>query len=1141
MCVTVDEFIERWRKNEGGAERANYALFLAEFCELLDLPRPDPADATHENNDYVFERAVTFKDEAGKTGYGRIDLYRKGCFVLEAKQSRWKGGRKEVALAAEQQGLPGIEAPEQRGRRSANKGWDVLMRNAREQAEQYARALPTSHGWPPFIIVCDVGHVFEIFADFSGQGKNYRLFPDRSGFRIYLDDLRDETVRERLRAIWLDPHSLDPTKRAAAVTRDIAKRLAKVSQSLEERGYAAEKVAHFLMRCLFTMFAEDTALLEPGSFAEVLGDARANPGSFAPMLEELWRSMDEGGFSGVLRRNVRKFNGGLFAERTAIPLQKEEIGELHEAAKHVWTEVEPAIFGTLLEQALDKAERKRLGAHYTPRAYVERLVIATIIEPLRQEWEGEVLGTVERERAADPPAAIKAVHDFHVKLATTKVLDPACGTGNFLYVALELMKQLEGDVLEVLADLGGQEALAMETMSVHPKNFLGLEINPRAAAIAELVLWLGYLQWQLRNGGAVADPVLERLSNITAMDAVLRHDGEHLKADGSGTELLNPRRPQWPEADYIVGNPPFIGGKDVRQRLGEAYAVALWKAHPKINRSADFVMYWWDRAAEISATKGSRLERFGLVTTNSITQEFNRRTIARHLDGSNPLSLITAIPDHPWTKAAADSAAVRIAMTVAAGKARQGKARQGKDGTAVSDGRLYRIVKEAGLDSDAPDILLRESFGIISSDLTIGTDVTKSRPLLSNEWLCSRGMSLHGAGFIITQAEAERLGLGRRDGLERHIMPYRNGRDLMGRSRDVLVIDLVGLEEADVRQRYPEVYQHLLRKVKPDRDANNRATYRDNWWIFGEPRRELRPALAGLPRYIATVETAKHRVFQFLDAAVLPDNKIICIPLHAGYALGVLSSRVSVVWSLVAGGWLGAGNDPVYVKSKVFDPFPFPDSTEDQRTRIGTIAEELDATRKEVLAEHPDLTLTTLYNLREKLVKGEAFTAKEEDQRMRGRVDIIAELHNRLDAAVAEAYGWPVDLADEEIVTRLVALNAERAAEERRGIVRWLRPEYQQKRAGVATLEKKPEAEQIEALLPDAKSPKPSFPRDAIGQTAAVLTELRAGGSYSAEAFAVRFRQGRKVTNRIEATLQALVRLGYVSHDAGGYRLRRAA
>lgn len=486
--IALERFIARWRANEGGAERANFPLFLTELCTLLDLPQPEPAAATHHHNDYVFERAVTFRDEAGKSGHGRIDLYKRGSFVLEAKQSREPGGAKEVALPSEQAVLPGFTAAQARGRRSAQRGWDVLMRNAREQAEQYARALPTEHGWPPFILVADVGHAIEVFADFSGQGKNYRQFPDRSGFRIYLDDLRNPDIHERLRAIWLDPQSLDPARHAAAVTRDIAKRLASVSKLLEERGYQPEPVAHFLMRCLFTMFAEDTGLLEPGSFTDVLSDARANPESFAPMLEDLWRTMDTGGFSPVLRKTVRKFNGGLFAERSAIALLKEEIGELYEAARHNWTEVEPAIFGTLLEQALDKVERKRLGAHYTPRAYVERLVIATIIEPLQREWETEVLGTVERERTIDPEGAIRAVHDFHVKLAGTKVLDPACGTGNFLYVALELMKRLEGDVLEVLADLGGQEALALETATVHPRNFLGLELNPRAAAIAELVL-----------------------------------------------------------------------------------------------------------------------------------------------------------------------------------------------------------------------------------------------------------------------------------------------------------------------------------------------------------------------------------------------------------------------------------------------------------------------------------------------------------------------------------------------------------------------------------------------------------------------------------------------------------------------------
>ncbi|GGO99021.1 class I SAM-dependent DNA methyltransferase [Stakelama pacifica] len=1124
--AALDAFIERWQHNEGGAERANFPLFLTELAQVLDLPQPDPADATHDHNDYVFERAVTFRDEKGKSGHGRIDLYKRSCFVLEAKQSRERGGAKEVAMAASQAALPGMDAGGARGRRSANRGWDVLMRNAREQAEQYARALPENHVWPPFILVCDVGHAIEIFADFSGQGRNYRQFPDRAGFRIYMEDLRDPDIRDRLRAIWLDPHSLDPAKKAAEVTRDIARRLASVSKRLEDRGHPAERVAHFLMRVLFTMFAEDTGLLTRGSFTQVLGEARTHPDGFAPMLEELWEKMDKGGFSTTLREKVRHFNGGLFSERSAIAMQREEIGELYEAARHDWTEVEPAIFGTLLEQALDKAERKRLGAHYTPRAYVERLVNATVIDPLQAEWEGAVLGTVEREREdGDTAAAIKAVHDFHEKLASTRVLDPACGTGNFLYVALELMKRLEGDVLEVLADLGGQEALALETSTVHPRNFLGLELNPRAAAIAELVLWLGYLQWQMRNGTSIADPVLEKLKNITAMDAVVAHDPERAKEDGSGTELPNPRRPEWPQAEYIVGNPPFIGGKDIRSRLGDAYATALWKAHPKINKSADFVMYWWDHAAEMLVRKGTKLKRFGFVTTNSITQEFSRRVIAKRLDGRPPISLIMAIPDHPWTKATKDAAAVRIAMTVAEGGKREGV--------------LLDVVAESGLDSDAPEIGLDQRAGEVHADLTVGADVTQAKPLLSNEWICSPGVKLHGAGFIVTPAEAEALGLGKREGLEKHIRPYRNGRDLTSRTRGVMVIDLFGMEEAEVRQRFPEVYQHLLITVKPERDANNRATYRDNWWIFGEPRRELRPAFNGLDRYIATVETAKHRVFQYLDQSILPDNMLVVMASDEPWHLAVLSARADLAWTTARGATLE--DRPRFTKSLCFDPFPFPNVTEAQKQIIGDLAEELDATRKQVLAEHGDLTLTGLYNLREKLMKGEAFTDAEQDQRMRGRVDIIAELHAQIDDAVADAYGWPRDLSDDQIVERLVALNAERHAEEKAGTVRWLRPDYQISKAGLTQLAPRAKAEQIEAMLPEAKAKKPAFPRDAIGQTASVIDSLRGGGAMTAEAIARHYSQGRKVEHRIAATLGALVRLGHVARDAEGYRLRKVA
>jgi hypothetical protein len=365
----AEAFITRWQGLEGGQERANYALFLTELCDALSLPHPDPADARHERNDYVFERVVARHRDDGDA-IGRIDLYRKNSFVLEAKQSRWKGGGKEIAGQSD---LFPADAPADRGRRGARRGWDVLMLNAKRQAEEYARALPTSHGWPPFILICDVGHCIEVYADFSGQGKNYTQFPNRQSFRIYLEDLRRPEVRDRLKAIWLDPHSLDPTRAAAKATREIAARLAQVSKVLEANNYPADEVAQFLMRCLFTMFAASMKLLPEESFRDLLNHCRKEPEDFLPLLTDLWGSMNEGEYATSIRAKVLKFNGNLFASATVLPLGREDIGELFEAAQKDWHEVEPAIFGTLLEQALDPAERRRLGAHYTPRSYVERL------------------------------------------------------------------------------------------------------------------------------------------------------------------------------------------------------------------------------------------------------------------------------------------------------------------------------------------------------------------------------------------------------------------------------------------------------------------------------------------------------------------------------------------------------------------------------------------------------------------------------------------------------------------------------------------------------------------------------------------------------------------------------------------------
>ena len=1135
----IEKFIARWTASSG-AERANFQLFASQLCRIIGVEEPEPAKEDGSLNDYTFERTVTFSHLDSAKATGRIDLYKKHCFIMEAKQSREKGRPKELVLPGQLDLLTADYQP--RGQRSANRAWDQLMISARRQAQDYARALPPSHGWPPFVLVCDVGHCIEVYADFSGQGKNYAQFPDRRGFRIYMQDLHDEKVRERLRVIWQKPTELDPARHSAKVTREIAIRLADVSKALEKRGqYKAGDVALFLMRCLFTMFAEDVELLPKDSFKELLQKCTKEPNKFVPMVEQLWQAMDVGDFAYAIEQRVARFNGKLFKSASAIPLEKQEIGELLAAAKADWREVEPAIFGTLLEQALDDKERSRLGAHYTPRAYVERLVVVTVIEPLRQEW-ALVQATAERlKEEKQTKEAIEVVRAYHERLCSTRVLDPACGTGNFLYVALELMKRLEGEVLEALVDLGGQEAFALDKQSVDPHQFLGLELNPRAAAIAELVIWLGYLQWHFRTkSSAPSEPILRDFQNMKVTNAVLTWDGwpgpKVETQDGKRVQTYpNARRPDWPQAEYIVGNPPFIGGKDIRAALGEDETKALWRVHPHINESADFVMYWWDHAAEIVA-KG-KAQRFGFVTTNSITQVFSRRVVARHLEAKKPVSLLMAIPDHPWTKATDKAAAVRIAMTVAiAGR---------------HEGVLREVVREAKLDTDQPEIELSAKTGRINADLTVGVDVTSAEALRANEGLSSPGVKLHGDGFIVAPKEAEHLGLGKRLGLDRHIRHYRNGRDLTATPRGVMVIDLLGLEADEVRKKFPEVYQHILVKVKPERDTNRRASYAINWWLFGEPRRELRPALEGLPRYIATVETSKHRFFQFLDGSILPDNMLVAIGSDDAFHLGVLSSRIHVSWALRAGGWLGVGNDPRYSKSRCFDPFPFPDCSDDIKGRIRAVSEELDEHRKARQPEHPGLTLTQMYNVLEKLRAGAALNVEDERIKDQGLVVILKELHERLDALVFDAYGWPTPLSDEEIIERLVGLNKKRSIEEKTGKVLWLRPDYQIPRFGsdaekVRLEEERRRAkEEKDRLGPkqraltfedDLQEMKRKFPTgEELGETVEVMRVLEAAPDpMSIGEIARHFAQGKQIEKRVGLVIAALARLGHLSSSDGG-------
>lgn len=1150
----LDPFLARWQ-NAGGTERANYQLFLTELCALLDLPLPEPAGDDTRDNAYVFERRVVIKQPDGSCNNGFIDLYKRGSFVLEAKQT---------------------------GKTLDSSGWDKAMLRAHNQADQYARALPSEEGRPPFILVVDVGRNIELYAEFSRSGATYTPFPDARSHRIRLEDLHKEEVRERLRAVWHDPLSLDPSRRSARVTRDIADQLARLAKSLEADGHSAQLVSAFLMRALFTMFAEDVGLLPERSFTELLQRLKNTPDTFAPMLENLWQTMNTGGFSPIMESTLLRFNGGLFADQQAISLNRDQMELLFSAAEADWRYVEPAIFGTLLERALDPRERHKLGAHYTPRAYVERLVLPTVIEPLRAQWQEVQVAALAFEARNKLKEAVAEVRAFHRHLCEVRVLDPACGSGNFLYVTLEHMKRLEGEVLNLLHDLGeSQGLLELEGVTVDPHQFLGLEINPRAARIAEMVLWIGYLQWHYRTHGKVnpPEPVLRDFRNIENRDALISYDAQELLTDASGKPITrwdgnttktspvtgeqvpdesaqveqyiyrNPCKADWPQADYIVGNPPFIGASTMRRALGDGYVDAVRRTWPEVPESADFVMYWWHIAAE--TVRADQAQRFGFITTNSIRQTFNRRVIQAQLEAKkNPLVLAYAIPDHPWVDAG-DGAQVRIAMTVGSGES--------------GEGRLLQVRDEYRNERNQDDIAvqLQERRGVLFSDLKIGADVAASKSLRANEGLTSRGMMLFGAGFIITPEYASSLGLGTVPGLERYIRDYRNGRDLAQSPRNVMVIDFFGLSSEETRERFPAAYQHILERVKPERDQNKDPAIRQNWWLHGRTRAELRNHISGLPRYIATVETTKHRVFLFLDESILPDNMLVAIALKEAHSLGFLSSRLHATWALAAGGRLGVGNDPRYNKTRCFETFPFPDADPEQQEKIRDLAERLDIHRKRQQEQHPTLTLTGMYNVLEKLRSEEPLTAKEKAIHEQGLVSVLRELHDELDRAVFAAYGWD-DLAEqlvgkpgattplpdkpeaqaeaeEELLRRLVELNTQRSVEETRGHIRWLRPEYQNPTAVTPLPSPLPQGErgQIEAVLstaPVATTGKLTWPKQMREQVAAVRDAL-AQGPLPTDAIATQFKRSPKAA--VQSVLEALEELGMVVKTADSYSLAR--
>ncbi|MBE9218400.1 class I SAM-dependent DNA methyltransferase [Dolichospermum flos-aquae] len=1135
-CQRVEIFLQKWKGSQGN-ERANYQGFFLELCDALGVERPSPKGSIAGDR-YCFDKDIKIFNKDGVTT-NFADFYKEGHFLIEAKQ----GGNANKRGTAKR----------------GTKTYDIAMEKAFYQAQSYTPFLPSK---PPFLITCDIGSHLEIWMSFSG---NYGGYGARE--KIDLDQLLHEKVFNRFVAIFNDPQSLNPEKYRARVTREVADTLAKLARWLEQQGHEPKEVANFLMRCIFTMFAEDVKLLPGEVFTKALKERwLVEPKTFKTQIERLWKVMNTGGEFNF--DEIPQFNGSFFAHATAFDLPKEQLEVLYEAANKDWTEVEPAIFGTLLERALDSKERKSLGAHYTPRSYVERLVRPVVIEPLRSEWllvESEVnrfLTLKETQQKPTKTQIEKAEHEirgFLEKLQQIRILDPACGSGNFLYVTLDLLKTLEQEVQTRLLDVLGEVTTNLleefdprlaGRKQVNPSQFLGIEINPRAAAIAELVIWIGYLQWHFKRYGSTPppEPILQDFHNVEHRDAVLDYDGKELDIDSKTGQVktrwggkmikhpvtgedvpdpsdqvpiyryLNPRSAKWPNADYIVSNPPFIGNARMRDRLGDGYTETLRKVYPDVPDTVDFVMYWWHKAAQLA--QDNKVEKFAFISTNTIQQVRQRKIIDFYLNHKNPIRLILAIPDHPWTDG---DAGVTAAMTGAESINSQKLLHIPKIGTLVSH--------EEGItpEHSADKINIQwKNVEKIFSNLQSGADVAGTKKLKANSKLACRGMEMRGSGFLLTQEQAEFFGYSKdNDNQLSVIKRFISGKDITDKNRGLFTIDLWGLSIKQVQDVYPVLYQWIYERVKPERDVNRRKSSRDSWWIYGEARATFRPALNNLNKYIATPRTAKHRFFIFLPADFITESEVIMIAIDDSYFLGVLSSYIHIVWSLAAGGDLG-GNTPRYNNSVCFDPFPFPNPTPEQKQKIRELGERLDSHRKRVQTQHPEITITGMYNLLEKLRKRETFTEADKTYNNKALVSTLKQIHDELDHAVFDAYEWQ-DLKDNQktkaeieeiILSRLVALNAERAEEERNGIIRWLRPEYQAPNEVTQQLLTEVMETEETVIIPTEQKTFPKQPKD---QLATIRDLLRTNtNEWTVEQIAAQFKNGGKYKNTITENLERL-------------------
>jgi len=932
-----------------------------DLCALLGVVDPIAADPAGEW--FTFEKGAS----KASGGEGWADVWRKSCFAWE-----YKGPRKDL-----------------------KKAFDQLL--------QYSVALEN----PPLLIVSDMNRI-RTHTNWTNTVQEIHDFE--------LDDLIDGDVRERLKRAFTDPEHFKPSKTRQALTEETAKEFAGLAQRLRDRGHDAGQVAHFVNQLVFCMFAEDVGLLPDNLFTKMLDLCRSDPASFAEHAGMLFGAMaKQGGKVGFTR--IDWFNGGLFADDYALPVTRDDVEDLYKAAQRDWSQIDPSILGTLFERGLDPAKRSQLGAHYTDRDKIMMIVRPVVIEPLEAEWaaslakmtalidsapkrtKDRLLTPVEKRRADKQMTEAAAIHQaFIERLVNFRVLDPACGSGNFLYVALRALKDIEHR-----ANLDA-EALGLPRgfPRVGPECVLGIELNPYAAELARVSVWIGEIQWMRRNGfDAAKNPILRNFDAIECRDAVLNDDGT---------------RAEWPAADAVVGNPPFLGGTKKLSELGSEYVGCLKAAWPEVPGGADLVCYWF--AGAWAQIKQGQLANVGLVSTNSIRGGLNREVLTAIVEGGR---IFNAWSDEPWT---VDGAAVRVSMI--------SFAKEGKDGHAVLNGNAVEH---------------------INADLTsTDFDLTQSARLEENRRICFEGGQKHGPFEIDgSSARAWLLSNGNPHGKPNSdvLRRFVNATDIVRRMSDSWVVDFGAEMSESEAALYEAPFENILVKVKPIRLASSLAAHRDQWWRHHRTRPELRKALTGKSRFIATPVVAKHRVFVWLPMTFWPTNLLDAIARDDDTSFGILHSKFHELWSLRMGTSLE--DRPRYTPSTTFETFPFPegltpdiaaaDYAADRRAiAIAAAAARLNELRDnwlnpaelvvrvpEVVAGYPDRILP----------KDEA-AAKELAKRTltnlyNTRPAWLDNAHRALDEVVADAYGWGDDwrggmLSDEEILSRLFVLNQERAS-----------------------------------------------------------------------------------------------------------------